>query len=36
MNSLKVWYNSDEYKPLIALRKRCTSDLGMLITVKGA
>jgi len=36
MNSLKAWYNSDEYQPLMALRKQCTSDLGMLIVVEGA
>ena len=36
MNSLKAWYYSDEYQPLIAFRKQCTSDLGMLIMVEGA
>jgi uncharacterized protein (DUF1330 family) len=36
MDSLKAWYNSDEYQPLIAFRKQCTSDLGMLIMVEGA
>ena len=36
MESLKAWYNSEEYQPLIALRKQCTSDLGMLIMVEGA
>ena len=24
MESLKAWYNSEEYQPLIALRKQCT------------
>jgi uncharacterized protein (DUF1330 family) len=36
MQSLNAWYNSPEYKPLIALRKQCTSDLDMLITLEGA
>lgn len=36
MASLKRWYESPEYQPLIALRKACTSDLDMLITVDGA
>ena len=27
--------NSPEYQPLIALRKQCTSDLDMLITLEG-
>jgi len=34
--SLDAWYNSLEYQPLIALRKECTSDLDMLITLEGA
>ena len=29
------WYSSPEYQPLIALRKQCTSDLDMLITLEG-
>ena len=33
--SLDAWYNSAEYQPLIALRKECTSDLDMLITLEG-
>jgi uncharacterized protein (DUF1330 family) len=36
MDSLNAWYNSPEYQPLIALRKECTSDLDMLITLEGA
>ena len=36
MDSLNRWYNAPEYKPLIALRKACTSDLDMLITLEGA
>jgi uncharacterized protein (DUF1330 family) len=36
MGSLDRWYNSPEYKPLITLRKECTSDLDMLITLEGA
>jgi uncharacterized protein (DUF1330 family) len=35
MDSLKAWYNSPEYQPLIALRKQSTSDLDMLITLEG-
>jgi uncharacterized protein (DUF1330 family) len=35
MDSLNAWYNSAEYQPLIALRKQCTSDLDMLITLEG-
>ena len=34
--SLDRWYTSPEYQPLIALRKACTSDLDMLITLEGA
>jgi uncharacterized protein (DUF1330 family) len=33
--SLSAWYNSPEYQPLIALRKQCTSNLDMLITLEG-
>jgi uncharacterized protein (DUF1330 family) len=36
MKSLNDRYHSPEYQPLIILRKQCTSDLGMLITVEGA
>jgi uncharacterized protein (DUF1330 family) len=36
MDALYSWYNSVEYQPLIALRKQCTSDLDMLITLEGA
>jgi len=32
---LDAWYASPEYQPLIALRKECTSDLDMLITLEG-
>jgi uncharacterized protein (DUF1330 family) len=35
MASLSALYNSPEYQPLIALRKQCTSDLDMLITLEG-
>src|SRR5215471_8629706 len=36
MDSLNRWYSSAEYQPLIALRKACTSDLDMLITLESA
>lgn len=36
MASLDRWYTAPEYQPLIALRKTCTSDLDMLITLEGA
>jgi uncharacterized protein (DUF1330 family) len=36
MNSLHAWYNSPEYRPLIALRKSCTSDEDMLFVLEGA
>jgi uncharacterized protein (DUF1330 family) len=36
MNALNAWYNAPEYQSLIALRKECTSDLDMLITLEGA
>jgi len=29
------WYNDPEYRPLIALRKSCTSELDMLMTLEG-
>jgi uncharacterized protein (DUF1330 family) len=35
IGSLNGWYSSAEYQPLIALRKACTSDLDMLITLEG-
>jgi uncharacterized protein (DUF1330 family) len=36
MGSLDAWYNSPEYRPLIALRKSCTSDQDMLFVLEGA
>ena len=33
--ALNAWYTSPEYQPLIALRKQCTSELDMLITLEG-
>lgn len=36
MKSLEAWYESAEYRPLIALRKQCTSDLDMLFMLEGA
>ncbi|MES2979951.1 MAG: DUF1330 domain-containing protein [Pseudomonadota bacterium] len=33
--SLDAWYRSPEYQPLITLRKQCTSELDMLITLDG-
>ena len=36
MQALNSGYSSPEYRPLIALRKQCTSDLDMLITLEGA
>jgi uncharacterized protein (DUF1330 family) len=35
MRALDAWYTSPEYQPLIALRKQCTSDRDMLITLEG-
>ena len=35
MDTLYAWYNSSEYRPLIALRRECTSDMDMLITLEG-
>lgn len=35
MESLERWYTSPEYKPLIALRKQCTSELDMLFMLEG-
>jgi uncharacterized protein (DUF1330 family) len=36
MASLDRWYSSPEYQALIALRKACTSDLDMMITLESA
>jgi uncharacterized protein (DUF1330 family) len=36
MDTLNAWYASAEYRPLISLRKECTSELDMLITLEGA
>jgi hypothetical protein len=36
MGALNVWYTAPEYQPLIKLRKECTSELDMLITLEGA
>jgi uncharacterized protein (DUF1330 family) len=36
MDALNAWYTSAEYQPLITLRKQCTSELDMLITLEGA
>ena len=36
MQALDAWYTSPEYQPLIALRKQCTNELDMLITLEGA
>jgi uncharacterized protein (DUF1330 family) len=36
MDALNAWYTAPEYQPLIKLRKECTSDLDMLITLEGA
>lgn len=36
MDSLNRWYTASEYQPLISLRKACTSDLDMVITLEGA
>ena len=33
--ALDRWYNAPEYQPLIELRKQCTSELDMLITLEG-
>lgn len=35
MAALKRWYDAPEYQPLIKLRKECTSELDMLITLEG-
>ena len=35
MMALDAWYTAPEYQPLIALRKQCTSELDMLITLEG-
>lgn len=36
IDTLKAWYDAPEYRPLIALRKQCTSDLDMMFTLEGA
>src|SRR5262249_2813841 len=36
MDALNAWYTAPEYQPLIKLRKECTSELDMLITLEGA
>jgi uncharacterized protein (DUF1330 family) len=36
MNALQAWYGSPEYRPLIDLRKQCTSELDMLFFLEGA
>jgi uncharacterized protein (DUF1330 family) len=35
MDALNRWYHAPEYQPLIALRKACTSERDMLITLEG-
>ena len=35
MKSLEAWYHSEEYAPLIELRKQCTSDQDMLYVLEG-
>ena len=35
METLTRWYTAPEYQPLIALRKQCTSEHDMLVTVDG-
>jgi Domain of unknown function (DUF1330) len=35
IQSLKAWYNSSEYQPLITLRKQCTSEQDMLFVLEG-
>ncbi|MEO8310420.1 MAG: DUF1330 domain-containing protein [Caldimonas sp.] len=35
MRALNAWYTAPEYAPLIALRKQCTSEMDMLITLEG-
>ncbi len=35
MTALNAWYTAPEYAPLIALRKQCTSEMDMLITLEG-
>ena len=36
MKALDGWYSSTEYQPLITLRKACTSERDVLITLDGA
>ena len=33
--ALNAWYAAPEYAPLIALRKQCTSEMDMIITLEG-
>ena len=35
MRALNAWYTAPEYQPLMALRKQCTSELDMLMTLEG-
>jgi len=35
MAALNAWYTSAEYQPLIALRKQCTSERDVMITLEG-
>lgn len=35
MAALNRWYSAPEHQPLIALRKACTRDVDMLITLEG-
>ena len=35
MAALNAWYTAPEYKPLIALRRQCTSDQDMMFTLEG-
>jgi uncharacterized protein (DUF1330 family) len=35
MTALNAWYTAPEYAPLIALRKQCTSEMDMIITLEG-
>jgi uncharacterized protein (DUF1330 family) len=36
MDSLDAWYNSAEYKPLIAVRKQSTSEQDVMFVLEGA
>jgi uncharacterized protein (DUF1330 family) len=35
MERLDAWYNSADYQPLFALRKRSTSDIDMITILEG-